>query len=288
MRLIFLWAFKGVKMLMLNKQLNRFTLQQGDVKRTYMVYAPSIIKGAAYPVVFMLLGVAGTALGASLRYGWKELANEEGLIVVFPQAWKVDPQKMISFSENPTIWNSYPGEMFHHRKDIDDVKYLKTVLHEVSQNYPVDLKRVYFTGFSNGASMVYRMAHELPNAIAAIAPVAGPMPIDDHPPNRIVPLLIMACEEDPLVPIKLLNKDLNKWKEWMGISGSPTRSWEEKNTTFKAWGPDLVYVVIHGQGHEWPGIPRTMSKSLAGPVVESINATKTIWNFLKTHSLQIK
>jgi polyhydroxybutyrate depolymerase len=37
----------------------------------------------------------------------------------------------------------------------------------------VDRLRVYATGFSNGAMMTHRLGAELPDVLAAIAPVSG-------------------------------------------------------------------------------------------------------------------
>ena len=50
----------------------------------------------------------------------------------------------------------------------------------------VDPKRVFATGMSNGAMMCYRLAAELSNRIAAIAPIAGTMAIDNCQPARPV------------------------------------------------------------------------------------------------------
>jgi polyhydroxybutyrate depolymerase len=47
------------------------------------------------------------------------------------------------------------------------------------------VKRVYACGMSNGGMMCYRLAAELPDRIAAIAPVAGTIAIEESKPNRL-------------------------------------------------------------------------------------------------------
>jgi polyhydroxybutyrate depolymerase len=55
----------------------------------------------------------------------------------------------------------------------------KTIEHD-----SVDSLRVYITGMSNGAMMAYRLAAEIPERIAAIAPVSGMVKTD---PGAVLP-----------------------------------------------------------------------------------------------------
>ena len=63
----------------------------------------------------------------------------------------------------------------------------------------VDPRRVYATGMSNGAMMCYRLAAELSDRIAAIAPVAGTMAIETCRPRRPVSVLHFHGTKDTLV-----------------------------------------------------------------------------------------
>ncbi len=60
------------------------------------------------------------------------------------------------------------------KQGIDDVGYARVMLDDLARQFNIDKKRVYATGISNGAMMCYRLACELSDRIAAIAPVAGP------------------------------------------------------------------------------------------------------------------
>ena len=55
----------------------------------------------------------------------------------------------------------------------DDIAFIGALLDAVEQSVCVDASRVYATGVSNGGGMVARLACELSDRLAAIAPVAG-------------------------------------------------------------------------------------------------------------------
>ena len=66
-----------------------------------------------------------------------------------------------------------------------------------------DPQRIFVTGISNGAMMSYRLAIEIPEKIAAIAPVAGALPIDlvtYNISNVPISVCVMSGTHDPLVP----------------------------------------------------------------------------------------
>ena len=65
-----------------------------------------------------------------------------------------------------------------HQQNIDDVGFFTILIENLSQEFTIDPHRIFVTGISNGAMMSYRLAIEISEKIAAIAPVAGAMPID--------------------------------------------------------------------------------------------------------------
>ena len=81
----------------------------------------------------------------------------------------------------------------------DDVGYVAKLLDDLATVVNVDPRRVYATGMSNGAMMCYRLAAELSDRIAAIAPVAGTMAIEICQPHRPVPVLHFHGTSDGLV-----------------------------------------------------------------------------------------
>ena len=73
---------------------------------------------------------------------------------------------------NHRVWNS-GAEYAVASRNADDVAFTEALIREIGAKYPVDSKRIYATGFSNGGQMSYRVALELSQRIAAIAPMSG-------------------------------------------------------------------------------------------------------------------
>ena len=73
------------------------------------------------------------------------------------------------------IWNATPNNNFYPY----DILYLSSVIEDVALAHPLDRKRVYVVGISNGAFMAYRAACELSSKVAAILSLSGQSPVDD-------------------------------------------------------------------------------------------------------------
>src|SRR5690606_4407811 len=71
---------------------------------------------------------------------------------------------------------------------------------DLKERYPIDEKRIYATGFSNGAQFSYRLACELSDVLAAVAPVNGQGILADCNPSRPIPILSFHGSEDPCLP----------------------------------------------------------------------------------------
>jgi polyhydroxybutyrate depolymerase len=76
------------------------------------------------------------------------------------------------------------------------------VIADVLRRADGDPRRVYLTGFSNGAAMAFRFAAERAGLLAAVAPVAGYCGVPDPRPSRPVPTLYVIGTADPLVPLR--------------------------------------------------------------------------------------
>ena len=77
------------------------------------------------------------------------------------------------------------GDAAHDR--VDDVLFTRAMLNALEANLCVNPARVYATGMSNGGFMSHRLACELSDRIAAIAPVAGVEHDDRLPPHAAGP-----------------------------------------------------------------------------------------------------
>jgi polyhydroxybutyrate depolymerase len=156
------------------------------LERSAIVHVP-----AAYtpqrpsPLVVMLHGGGGTAKAALWETEWAVKAEKEGFLVAFPNARARDPAQPSSFAGNPQLWNDGSDRFYPGQKAPDDVSFIAAMLDELCAGFAIDRRRVFITGFSNGASMSFRVGAELSHRIAAIAPVAGALWFD--PPGSQAP-----------------------------------------------------------------------------------------------------
>jgi polyhydroxybutyrate depolymerase len=118
-----------------------------------------------------------------------------GFIAVCPQGTQ------IALPGDHRVWNSGP-EYERSSGGADDVLFTRRLIDEVSSAYPIDPRRIYVTGFSNGGQMAYRLALELSDQIAAIAPMSGGRLAGGGPPTRAVPVLHFHAMADSVYPFE--------------------------------------------------------------------------------------
>jgi polyhydroxybutyrate depolymerase len=98
-------------------------------------------------------------------------------------------------------WNAGGCCGIAHAAEVNDVAFLKQVLHQVlTTQHDATARRVYLMGFSNGGRMAYRMACEDPGVFAGVAAVEA-VPVYDCDSLDPVPLVIVAQTGDPLLTV---------------------------------------------------------------------------------------
>ncbi len=210
--------------------MQRFTLDHDGLEREYFVFLPSSYGETELPVAVFMHGYGGSATGteAEVTNGLNRYAEAYGYVMVYPQStwfmadgapeerWEVSSWNHISdgFDKGPAgpICTpdavSYPcppecgscgecGWASCH----DDVGFLKKLLERIVADLQVDEKRVYVSGFSNGAMMANRIACEASELIAAVALVSGRVePGFECTPTDALPLLQINGGKDEVVP----------------------------------------------------------------------------------------
>ncbi len=73
------------------------------------------------------------------------------------------------------FWNATDACCNYDGSHVDDSKYLASVITDIEAAYPVDPKRVYVVGHSNGAFMAYRLACDHADLVAGVGSLAGAM-----------------------------------------------------------------------------------------------------------------
>lgn len=182
------------------------TLMSEGMEREFIVYVPDLVANRIAPVVFMLHGTGGDGNKFFNQSGWKEKADQEGFIVVFPTALtycyledenfdgtfdKFQESHILTKWDSDYIGDEAPlcaeediallpparyAQVAHQLNGIkSDITFLDLILDFIENNYEIDQSRIYATGFSNGGGMVSRMAVELSDRFAALASSAGPL-----------------------------------------------------------------------------------------------------------------
>lgn len=150
------------------------TIEVDGIQREFIVYQPSEYKSHLFPVVFMFHGTSGNGEKFFNISGWKEKADKEGLIAVFPSALRycieTDARR-----KHTTKWNDGKLEqMASAGQELkDDVSFFREMVRYLANYYPIDQKRIYASGFSNGANFVGRLTLEASDILAATSMSAG-------------------------------------------------------------------------------------------------------------------
>jgi len=245
------------------------------------------------PVVLALHGAAMNGPMMAVFFGLNEKADEAGFIVVYPSG-----TGMGIF----LTWNS--GGMV---SKADDVAYLRAALDDLGAVVKVDSKRVYATGMSNGGMMCYRLAAELSDRIAAIAPVAGTMAIENANPKRPVPIIHFHGTADTFVPFngpgqktpkfikfKSVEDSIHTWVKIDGCDEKPEivtlpdkanddTTIERKTYGHGKNGAEVVLFIIKGGGHTWPG--KEPPVGFIGKSTKNISASDLLWEFFQKHPM---
>jgi len=187
----------------------------GFADRPYDVHLPDeFVPSRPMPVILAIHGGGGNAQGAA-RTSCPEgdvkrkeclhaMANREGIAVVYPNGTS---SRLLA---RLRTWNAGGGEKGWQcvsgracKDGVDDIAYFRVLLDDLSRWVPVDPKRVYATGLSNGAAMSHRLACQMGDRIAAIAAVGGANQYATAAactPPRPVPVLQIHGTADPCWP----------------------------------------------------------------------------------------
>lgn len=207
------------------------------------------------------------------------LANARGYAVVIPDGTGTRPLRGLR------TWNAGGGNALQCtsggacKSRVDDYRYFGDLLAAVSAAMPIDDKRVYLTGISNGGAMAHRLACEAPERVAAIVGVAGlnEFADDGGPCEARVPVRQIhgtadpcwpydggakACLQDDGEPKTSVATTMEGWRLRNGCGPTPAdgaRAERDPNDgtmlVTKTWpncpaATELLTVI--GGGHTWP------------------------------------
>lgn len=193
------------------------------LEREFIVWKPwKAIGKSKLPVVFMLHGTAQEGEQFLHISGWREKANTEGFIAVFPQAmfncYFQDQGKGME-RQASTKWvggelgtptrpyctpeqllqleSERPGQGKRATHDHpDELQFFRDMIAFLGQNYSIDPNRIYASGFSNGAQQTGQLAAEMSDVFAAIHCGSSVVSVDTIA-KRAISLIHSVGELDP-------------------------------------------------------------------------------------------
>ena len=121
----------------------------------------------ATPLIVLLHGYTLSGDAQDGYMGLSALVDDYGFILAAPDGTRE------SGPDRNRFWNASTACCNFFESTVDDSAYLAGLIDRLKADYTIDDRRVYLVGHSNGGFMAYRMAHDHPDLIAAIASLAG-------------------------------------------------------------------------------------------------------------------
>ena len=284
---------------------HRVTVRIDDHNRKFVFVTPKGFKTGErqFPIVFFFHGAGGTAEQACRTYGWTEKADEENFFAAFPEGLPVRTNSPGSLILNPHIWRDERAEL--PASGIDDVHFFEELLNKLQAVLPIDSRRIYVTGFSNGAGMTFTLGSHFSDRIAAIAPVSSQSFIHIDALARPLPVYYLTGTADPLVPyhggtttlpwgttrtLPPVQDSVDTWAHLDGCSPQPQVISDHDGVLVLRYGSgrnhsEILFTTVEGNGHHWPGTIEPLPRTICGPTLDPFNATEQIWDFFKKHPL---
>lgn len=269
------------------------SISVGGISRTYQLHLPPNYDGSEdLPIIIAMHGGFGNGPQLEIQSQLSVKADEENFIVVYPEG--------VQGFLNIRTWNAGACCGYAADNDVDDVGFIDALLDSLMASYSIDSLRVYATGMSNGGFMSYRLACELSNRIAAIAPVAASMTMSECSPFYEVPIIHFHSYLDSNVPYDggvgsgfsshynpPVDSVLNVWasinncqitNDTLVDNGEYTHVvWDNCDCTYS-----IEYYITLDGGHSWPG-----GQSVLGDLPsEYINANDLMWEFFQQYTLE--
>lgn len=265
-------------------------------ERTYILHIPAAFDpNKSYPLIMGFHGGGGSGQKFSRQTKFNVYADREGFIAVYPDGIEHN-------------WNDGRGTTDAEKLGVDDVKLVRTLTEHLKGELPIDAKRVYATGVSNGGIFSQRLACEMSDIFSAIGSDVGPIAANIAPkcnPSKPISVVAIQGTADPLIPInggaveggdgglvESAENTMNLWaskntcsaarRERLPISVDDGTAVDKTAYSDCGDNTEVVYHIVNGMGHTWPPKEGKV-KLISGPTSGNIDATKVFWEFFKEH-----
>ena len=250
-------------------------LMVNGVRRQYRLSVPQADAGVALPVLMAFHGGSGRDYPFPQQREFEELVETEGVIAVYPLAELVPP--------NEGEWQLNTSE-----SSTQDIAFVEALIDDLSARYCVDSNRIYATGYSLGSMFTYELACHLNARFAAIASLAGTMPVTPNSCTLVENVSIMHIhgQDDSIISYG----SEWEWKAWDSVGTmrdipSLVRFWSEQygcQNESETQADSVLHIVhdacdegvrvehyrLSGVEHEWPD------------AIRGVSTHEVIWNFV--------
>lgn len=217
------------------------------VEHSYWIHIPLGLNNTEpVPVVFVIHGDGGKPQDM-YKAGFNGISDREYFIVVYPY-----------------VTNNFRSDHIEH------------ILKDLEGSINIDPNRIYATGLSLGGSLSYRVACELSDTFAAIAPVAGFALCKETLPDHPVSVIHIHGLDDVTSRFPgggEIPDCLTFWIDFNSCDNSPRVDQENRIThisyTSCQDGTAVEIYTIEGMAHRWPG--------------SDLPGSKIIWEFFEMH-----
>ena len=255
---------------------HQIEILSAGLERDLLLHIPKGYQdGKKYPLLVALHGRGGTSSDMAEYTGFNAGADQEGFIVMYPQA----------------IWENRTWMVVTGAGSLEDLSFIWDAITYAIDNLSADPERIFVAGFSNGGGMAHRVGCALAGKIAGIAAVAGSYPVHENC-EPAAPLSVIAFHGtlDYFVPYEgdNIQPSIPEWAEaWAKrnkCQDKPEVIFDQDGILGASWvGCDgdvavTLYTVGDG-GHQWLGSPTYEG---VGGVVRRINATEIILEFFES------
>ena len=146
-----------------------------QIERCWSLLVPGNLSATdSVSLVLDLHGHGGSSESQHEMSGFANLAVEKKFIVAYPQGYE-------------NFWGINIDGVDN---DLDDVGFLLTIIETIVDTYPVNEKKIYMTGWSNGCMMTQRFAVETQNILASAGCMSGYL-MTDAPSSYTAPIPFM-------------------------------------------------------------------------------------------------
>jgi polyhydroxybutyrate depolymerase len=245
------------------------TVTVKDRMRSYFMHIPKGITGQqTVPLVLVFHGYRESGTYARYYTEFDPIADVNGFIVTYPDGYS---------------WNAGGCCGDAQKNNTDEPAFVRAIIADVETLVNVDLKRIYATGFSNGALLSYSLACQMSDTLAAVAPVDGALIYTPCKPQQPVSIIHVHGANDEVFPVNgggvsvqfpSVEESLLPWVKLDGCSGDKQvkKDGVLTHTTYNACNPGIAVelYVVDGVDHIW-----------TPPNIAPIS--QIIWDFFAAH-----